>query len=105
MADPEKIAVRVVYALPDRQLQVAVEVAVDACVGDAVTGSGLMDRFPELQAGVLTCAIFGRAVALSDPLAAGDRVEILRELLVDPKESRRQAAELSRRRGAAPRKP
>ena len=67
-----------------------------ATVADAVARSGLLRQFPELGDRPLACAIFGRAVADSHLLRADDRVEILRPLQVDPKESRRRAAARSR---------
>jgi putative ubiquitin-RnfH superfamily antitoxin RatB of RatAB toxin-antitoxin module len=82
----------VVYALPDRQAVEELELPESATVAEAVARSGLLERYPEIGARPLACAIFGRAVADSQVLRAGDRVEILRPLLVDPKESRRRAA-------------
>jgi len=92
--------VQVVYALPDRQILRELELPESATVADAVARSGLLEQFPEITSGPLTCAIFGRAVPDSQLLRAGDRVEILRPLQVDPKESRRRAAA----RGRTPRK-
>jgi putative ubiquitin-RnfH superfamily antitoxin RatB of RatAB toxin-antitoxin module len=82
----------VVYALPDRQAVEELELPESATVAEAVARSGLLERYPEIGARPLACAIFGRAVADSQVLRTGDRVEILRPLLVDPKESRRRAA-------------
>ena len=82
----------VVYALADRQAIQELELPESATVAEAVARSGLLQRFPEIGNRPLACAIFGRAVADSQVLRAGDRVEILRPLLVDPKESRRRAA-------------
>jgi putative ubiquitin-RnfH superfamily antitoxin RatB of RatAB toxin-antitoxin module len=82
----------VVYALPDRQAVEELELPESATVAEAVARSGLLQRFPQIGARPLACAIFGRAVADSQVLRTGDRVEILRPLLVDPKESRRRAA-------------
>lgn len=90
----------VVYALPDRQALRELELPESATVAEAVARSGLLEQFPEIGSRPLACAIFGRAVADSQPLRAGDRVEILRPLQVDPKESRRRAAA----RGRTPRK-
>lgn len=95
MSEPE-IAISVAYALPDRQTVVKLNVPAGTTVGDAVRLSGLASRFPELATEPLHCAIFGRGVALGDVVAAGDRVEVLRPLLIDPKESRRQAAARTR---------
>jgi putative ubiquitin-RnfH superfamily antitoxin RatB of RatAB toxin-antitoxin module len=61
-----------------------------------VARSGLARRCAEIATLPLACAIYGRVVALTHELRAGDRVEILRPLLVDPKEQRRQAAARAR---------
>jgi putative ubiquitin-RnfH superfamily antitoxin RatB of RatAB toxin-antitoxin module len=82
----------IVYALPDRQTLRELELPESATVADAVARSGLVEQFPEIGARPLSCAIYGRVVADSQVLRAGDRVEILRPLQVDPKESRRRAA-------------
>lgn len=87
----------VVYALPGRQALRELELPDSATVADAVARSGLLEQFPEIGSRPLTCAIYGRAVADSQVLRAGDRVEILRPLQVDPKESRRRAAARGRK--------
>lgn len=92
----ETLQVRVVYALPDQQANVALRVPLGTTVVDAVTRSKLLEKFPEAAARPLSCAVFGRAVPLTYELREGDRVEILRPLLIDPKQSRREAAEKSR---------
>ena len=86
----------VVYALPDRQSVQELQLPEPATVAEAVARSGLLQQFPELGDRPLACAIFGRVVADSHLLRADDRVEILRPLQVDPKESRRRAAARSR---------
>jgi hypothetical protein len=90
----------VVYALADRQSVQELELPDSATVADAVARSGLLQKFPEITERPLTCAIYGRVVADSHSLRADDRVEILRPLQQDPKESRRRAAA----RGRPPRK-
>jgi uncharacterized protein len=94
------VRVSVVYALPDRQALRELELPDSATVAEAVARSGLLEQFPEIRRAPLACAIYGRAVVDSQVLRAGDRVEILRPLQVDPKESRRRAAA----RGRTPRK-
>lgn len=59
---------------------------------DAVRKSGLLERYPDAARVPLNVAIFGRVVAVEERLRDGDRVEILRPLIVDPKQARRQAA-------------
>jgi putative ubiquitin-RnfH superfamily antitoxin RatB of RatAB toxin-antitoxin module len=94
------VRVCVVYALPDRQALRELELPESATVAEAVARSGLVEQFPEIGSRPLACAIYGRRVADSQVLRAGDRVEILRPLQVDPKESRRRAAA----RGRTPRR-
>ncbi|MBB6091863.1 hypothetical protein HNQ60_000709 [Povalibacter uvarum] len=91
-ATPDQISVRVVYALPERQSIVTVRIAEGSSVIDAVRKSGLLERYPDAARVPLNVAIFGRVVAVEERLRDGDRVEILRPLIVDPKQARRQAA-------------
>lgn len=93
-----ELEVSVVYALPERQAIVKLRVPNGTTVADAVERSSLASRFPEIAASQLNCAIFGRAVSNSQTLIEGDRVEILRPLIADPKENRRQAAARTRRK-------
>ena len=97
MPADELLRVRVVYALPHRQIVVDVTLEEGATVGEAVAKSQLQQRDPQIASEPLTCAVFGRIVPLSEPLRDGDRVEILRPLLVDPKEQRRQLAARTRK--------
>src|SRR3954464_5497264 len=83
------ITVRVVYALADQQYQVDTRLDEGATVEDAVRSSGLALRFAEIGTAP-KCAVFGRAVETTYPLRDGDRIEILRSLVVDPKDNRRK---------------
>lgn len=104
MANSDAIRVQVVYALPDQQASVSIQLKRGATVMDAVTSSGLLKKFPEAAARPLACAIFGRAVPLDAELRDGDRVELLRPLLIDPKQNRRAAVERSRLEAARSRR-
>jgi hypothetical protein len=96
MERSERIRVSVVYALADLQSVVELSVPSAATVDAAVELSGLIRRFPEIAVRPLQCAIYGRVVDGSQVLSEGDRVEILRPLLMDPKENRRQTAARAR---------
>jgi uncharacterized protein len=87
----------VVYALAEQQTVQELDLPEFATVAEAVAHSGLLQQFPEIGERPLACAIYGRAVADSHTLRADDRVEILRPLQVDPKESRRRAAARGRK--------
>lgn len=86
------MVVEVAYATPGRQLIVQLQVPAGTTVAQAIEISAIRDRFAEIQARPVV-GIFSRKVALDHPLAAGDRVEIYRPLLIDPKAARRQKAE------------
>ena len=94
MSEP-LIAVEVVYADVGRQCLRAISVPVGTTLRAAVGLSGIAEQFPDLD--VLGCplGIFGKAVADADTHAVreGDRIEIYRPLLADPKEVRRLRAE------------
>jgi putative ubiquitin-RnfH superfamily antitoxin RatB of RatAB toxin-antitoxin module len=85
------IHVSVIYAQPEDQREVLLELAKGTTVADAVRLSGLLEKYP-LEDTRLSCAIYGRLVTLTHVLEQGDRIEILRPLLVDPKEQRRRTA-------------
>lgn len=61
-----------------------------ATLRDAVLASGLRAAHPALDWEALTPGVWGRAVPWTHGLAAGDRVELCRPLLVDPKVARRE---------------
>jgi putative ubiquitin-RnfH superfamily antitoxin RatB of RatAB toxin-antitoxin module len=63
-----------------------------AKVRDAVLASGILERHPEIDVGRHKIGIYGKVVGASALLADGDRVEIYRPLLLDPKEARRRRA-------------
>ena len=88
----DSLSIAVVYALPHRQAVVRINVPVGTTALIAIERSGLLERYPELRSSELNCAIYGRQVPLTQVLGQSDRIEILRPLLIDPKESRRQTA-------------
>lgn len=92
MPETGTVAVEVVYALPERQRLLALEVPTGTTARQAVEQSGLLTEFPELEPGDIKLGIFGKAVAADTPLRDGDRVEVYRPLKADPKEVRRQLA-------------
>ncbi len=91
MANPDTIRIEVVYATRDQQQLLELEVPAGTTVAEALHGSG-MDGLLE-QSGV---GVFGRPVGDDHVLQAGERIEIYRPLVVDPKEARRRRAVASR---------
>lgn len=89
------IRVEVVYALPDKQYLRTVSLGEGATVEQAIKASGLLSLRKDIDLGSNKVGIFSRPVKLGDTVQNGDRVEIYRPLIADPKEMRRQRAERS----------
>lgn len=96
----QRIVVEVVYATPELQVLETVELRSGATVAQAISASGLLARFPEIDLARQAVGIFGARVRPTDPVAHGDRVEIYRPLQADPKEMRRRRARRSGLKGA-----
>lgn len=88
------ITVEVAYALPQKQKILTVHIEEGLTAIEAVQLSGITDEFPDLDIDNAKMGIFGKAIR--DPgkevLREGDRVEIYRPLLIDPKQARANRA-------------
>lgn len=89
------ITVEVVYALPEKQYLLKVRVAEGTTVEQVITKSGILELRTDIDLSKNKVGIFSRPVKLTDTVNEGDRVEIYRPLIADPKELRRQRAEKS----------
>lgn len=86
----ELIAIEVVYAQPHKQKIVKLTVAAGTTVREAALLANLADEFPELDAENAKLGVFGKAVTKPEAelVQEGDRVEIYRPLIIDPKQAR-----------------
>lgn len=86
----QMINVEVAYARPEKQMIIPVRISEGATLMDAVVASGITGHFPQINLSEDKMGLFGKAV--KDPatqvLVDGDRVEIYRPLLIDPKQAR-----------------
>ncbi len=82
--------VEVAYARPERQKIVPVQVPDGTTVAEAVRLSGITELFPEIDPDTIDMGIFGKVVKnpAAQALREGDRVELYRPLLIDPKQAR-----------------
>ena len=92
--DSRTIVVEVVYALADKQKLLRLSLPYGTTVRQAVLQSGMEAHFPGVDLAGSPLGIFGKAVAKPDErvLEDGERVEIYRPLIADPKEVRKQRA-------------
>ena len=97
MAKTDRISVEVAYATPGEQLILQLEVAPDTSIQGAIEQSGMLERFPEIDPANMKAGIFGKLKKLSQTLRAGDRIEIYRPLIADPKQVRKQRAAAGKR--------
>jgi uncharacterized protein len=88
----EFIEVEVAYAKPEEQAIVPIKVPQGITLEQTIKLSGLLARFPEISQTGLKVGIFGVVCKLEQIIRQGDRVEIYRPLIHDPKEARRQRA-------------
>ncbi len=92
------IEVTVVYALPERQVVKTLTVEAGTTLYQAAERSGLAGEFG-LDLASLELGVFGKVEKAPQErvLKAGERVEIYRPLLIDPKEARKARAEKVRK--------
>jgi hypothetical protein len=93
----DELQVEVAYAASHEQVVVELALPVGSTVGDAITRSGLLARFPEIDLGRNRVGVFGVLADLADPLEDGARVEIYRPLIANPKDVRRRRAAAQRK--------
>jgi len=86
------IQVEVAYALPNEQIVHVVEGEPGLTVEQAIRQSGILEAHPEIDLGSNKVGVFGKAAKLDAVLYPGDRVEIYRPLIADPKEARKKRA-------------
>ena len=102
-----KTQIEIAYATPQKQVILEREVETGTRARDAVKASGIEQHFPEIELDSCDIGVFGKAVADDYELGDGDRIEIYRPLIADPKEVRRQRAAmgLKMKKGGGPASP
>lgn len=89
-ADAPSLRIEVAVGHPPGEVQlVGLNLGAGATVADALRAAGVLERFGAATIDAMSPGIRGRACQLQTPLADGDRVELTRALVVDPKEARR----------------
>jgi len=91
MSDSD-ISIEVAYATPEKQLIQVILVSPNIKPRDAIKQSNLKNEFPEIDYATVKIGVFGQLIAEDYQLKAGDRIELYRPLLADPKEVRRRLA-------------
>ena len=86
----KKIRIEVAFAAPHKQSILSIEVPVGMSVFDGAVQSGIEKIYPEIDYTTADMGIFGKTIKKpkDQVLREGDRVEIYRPLLIDPKQAR-----------------
>lgn len=100
MTEQTTIHVEVAYALPDTQAILEVDVPEGTTALEAARRSGIADKFEEIDLDNAKLGIFAKIVSPKQVLQAGDRVEVYRPLIADPKEVRKARAARAKERRA-----
>ena len=87
-----RVEIEVAYSASHGQALIKVAGDQGLTVRDAIERSGLVREYPEIDLGVNKVGIYGKLVKLDQVLTSGDRVEIYRPLIADPKEQRKKRA-------------
>jgi hypothetical protein len=87
-----QLQIEVAYAAPARQSLLKIIIQPGSTIQAAIEQSGILTMFPEIDLNVQKVGIFGKSRQLTDIVQNGDRIEIYRPLLIDPKEARRKKA-------------
>lgn len=92
MVEDNLFTVEIAYALPDEQVILEQEVTPDTTIEQAIHASGVLDKYPDIDLSTQKVGIFGKLKKPDQRLRAGDRIEIYRPLIADPREVRKQRA-------------
>jgi putative ubiquitin-RnfH superfamily antitoxin RatB of RatAB toxin-antitoxin module len=88
----EDVQVTVSYVTPGDEFIHPMRVAPGTTIVQAIEGSGVLARFPEINLVTQPVGIFGKKKTLDTVLRERDRIEIYRPLVADPKDTRRKRA-------------
>ncbi len=83
--------VGVVYAVPNRQSWLTIDVPEGATVQQVIAKSGILHQYPEIDLETQKVGIFGKATTLDAIVEEGARIEIYRPITCDPKTVKRRA--------------
>lgn len=90
--DEGGLTVTVVYALPQQAFIHPLQVASGTTLGQAIEQSGVLASFPDISLVTQPVGVYGKKKTLDTVVRPGDRIEIYRPLVADPKDSRRKRA-------------
>jgi hypothetical protein len=98
---PNTLAIEITYALPDKQTLLSLSVSPNTRVQEAIEQSGILQLHKDIDLARNRVGIWYKTTKLDTLLKAGDRIEIYRPLIADPKEVRKLRAAKAKDEGRA----
>ncbi|SEV84005.1 RnfH [[Haemophilus] ducreyi] len=92
MSESSQIVVEIIYAYPDQYFLKKISLDQPTTIQNVILQSGILAKYTEIDLRINKVGIFSRPAKLTDYVAHGDRIEIYRPLVADPKEIRRKRA-------------
>ncbi len=90
------VKVEIIYATLEQQNLIDLTVKEQSSIESCIQLSGLLEKYPEIDLAVFKVGIFSQVKPLSYEVNEGDRIEIYRPLIADPKVARRNKAEAAK---------
>ncbi|MGM0480583.1 MAG: RnfH family protein [Pseudomonadota bacterium] len=95
------MTIEVAYATPEQQLILTVQVADDTTLEQCIEQSGIQQHFADIDLKQQKVGIWNKTAKLDAIPRDGDRIEIYRPLIADPKAVRKRRAERAKQEGRA----
>ena len=91
--------IEIIYPTIEKQELFYVEYKSNLTIEKAINISGILEKYPEIDLIINHVGIFNQVKKLTDKVNAGDRIEIYRDLIANPKEVRRKRAQKQKEAG------
>ena len=85
--------VEIIYATIEEQEIITLDIEDNANIQRCIEHSGILRRYPEIDLSTMKVGVFSQVKPLTEIVKDGDRIEIYRSLIADPKVVRRKKAE------------
>ncbi len=92
----KQLHIEVAYAYPQQSHIIPLVVDIGTSFKQAIESSGILGRCPEIDLDSYKVGVFSKIRDLGELVSDGDRIEIYRNLIADPKQARRRRAELQK---------
>ena len=94
--ETQLITIELIFPLPDEQELLTIQVPNATTIEQAIELSGILQKYPEIDLKTNKVGIFSKVSKLNTELREGDRIEIYRPLIADPKEARKKKAAIQK---------